>query len=139
MSPPAAASTSDVCSPSEDRQLRQCVASSDRSVAAPARMDLATPLLPRQPVPSPVPEWGPSSGLALPPRVTDSAEVSGEPLPQLLSTADVTAVFKRSDRTIRNWVRQGHLQPVRVGGAVFFREGDIRALLTGHLCRRVLS
>lgn len=139
VSHPTVDRTSDAGSSSGDRQVRHCVASSDRFPADPERTGPATPLLPRQPVPPPVPAWGPSSDIALPPRATDSAEVPDGALPRLLSTADVTAVFDRSDRTIRNWIRQGHLQPVRVGGAVFFRENDIRALLSGHLCRRALS
>ena len=51
------------------------------------------------------------------------------PLPTLLSSKQVGAVFGRSDRTVRNWVRTGHLRPVRVGRAVFFRAEDIAALL----------
>ena len=51
------------------------------------------------------------------------------PLPELLSTAQVARIFGRSERTIRNWIRAGHLRPVRVGRAVFFRADDIHALL----------
>ena len=38
-------------------------------------------------------------------------------------------IFGRSERTLRNWVRAGHLRPVRVGRSVFFRADDIHALL----------
>lgn len=48
--------------------------------------------------------------------------------PTLLTTAQVAARFGRCPRTIRNWVRAGHLRPVRIGGAVFFREDDIDCL-----------
>jgi predicted DNA-binding transcriptional regulator AlpA len=64
--------------------------------------------------------------------------VSGVPLPRLLSVANVAAIFGRSTRTIRSWIRQGYLQPVRIGRVVFFREGDIRALITGRLSRDIL-
>ncbi len=50
-------------------------------------------------------------------------------MPALLSAAQVARIFGRSERTIRNWVRAGHLRPVRVGRAVFFRADDIHALL----------
>jgi len=51
------------------------------------------------------------------------------PFPELLSPAQVARIFGRSERTIRNWVRAGHLHPVRVGRSVFFRADDIHALL----------
>ena len=54
-------------------------------------------------------------------------------LPGLLAMPDVQAVFGRSPRTIRRWIRRGHLVPVRIGGAVFFRESDIRKLIAGDL------
>lgn len=47
----------------------------------------------------------------------------------LLATAQVAEVFNRSKRTLRDWVRAGHLRPVRVGRAVFFRADDVRALI----------
>jgi excisionase family DNA binding protein len=50
-------------------------------------------------------------------------------MPVLLSAAQVARIFGRSERTIRNWVRAGHLRPVRVGRSVFFRADDIHALL----------
>ncbi len=50
-------------------------------------------------------------------------------MPVLLSATQATRIFGRSQRTIRNWVRAGHLRPVRVGRSVFFREDDIHALL----------
>jgi excisionase family DNA binding protein len=50
-------------------------------------------------------------------------------MPVLLSTEQVARIFGRSKRTIRNWIRAGHLHPVRVGRSVFFRANDIHALL----------
>ena len=54
-------------------------------------------------------------------------------LPGLLSVQDVRAVFNRSARTIRRWVKDGKLDPVRIGRAVFFRESDIRRLIEAEL------
>ncbi len=51
----------------------------------------------------------------------------------LLSVADVAAIFGRSHRALRRWVACGHLLPVRVGGAVFFRAGDVAELISGRL------
>ncbi len=51
------------------------------------------------------------------------------PLPELVSAAQVARIFGRSERTIRNWIRAGHLHPVRVGRSVFFRADDFHALL----------
>ena len=58
-------------------------------------------------------------------------------LPGLLSGAEIQALFARSDRTVRRWIRLGHLIPVRIGGAVFFHEADIRRLIKGDLRRRI--
>lgn len=58
-------------------------------------------------------------------------------LPGLLSGADIQAVVNRSARTVRRWIRLGHLIPVRIGGSVFFREADIRRLIKGDLRRRI--
>ena len=57
-----------------------------------------------------------------------------EPLPVLLSVPDVCRLFRRSERAIRDWVRRGHLTPVRIGRSVFFREDDLRAVIAGRLC-----
>jgi hypothetical protein len=58
----------------------------------------------------------------------------GTALPRLLSIGDVAQVFDRSARTLRRWIRLGHLVPVRVGGALFFDPDDIRRLIAGRLC-----
>jgi hypothetical protein len=60
-------------------------------------------------------------------------------LPRLLSSGDVAELFDRSARTLRRWIRLGHLVPVRVGGALFFAPDDIRRLIAGRLCAAVLA
>jgi DNA-binding transcriptional MerR regulator len=51
----------------------------------------------------------------------------------------VAQVFDRSARTLRRWIRLGHLVPVRVGGALFFDPDDIRRLIAGRLCAAMLA
>ena len=63
----------------------------------------------------------------------------GPSLPHLLSSDDVEDLFNRSARTLRRWIRAGHLMPVRVGGALFFDPEDIRRLIAGRLCAAVLG
>ena len=63
----------------------------------------------------------------------DGAEAAGEPLPHLLSVAEVCAIFRRSERTLRDWADRGLLKRVEIGGAVFFRQDDIRALLESRV------
>jgi excisionase family DNA binding protein len=46
-----------------------------------------------------------------------------------MTTREVAEVFRRSERTIRDWVRKGWLKPVRVGRSVYFRGADIERLL----------
>ena len=53
------------------------------------------------------------------PQVPEPAR--GQELPDLLTMAEVAAIFRRQDRTIRRWISMGHLVPVRVGRALFFR------------------
>ena len=62
-----------------------------------------------------------------------AAPAGGPSLPRLLSSADVGELFNRSVRTLRRWIRAGHLVPVRVGGALFFDPDDIRRLIAGRL------
>lgn len=51
--------------------------------------------------------------------------------PTLMSVQDVCRLFHRTDRTIRNWIKRGHLHPVRVGRSVFFRRSEVDALIAG--------
>ena len=57
----------------------------------------------------------------------------GLAIPPLLSAAEVGAIFNRDPRTIRRWVRLGHLQPMRVGRALFFRADAVRDLVHGRI------
>ena len=75
------------------------------------------------PLPSEPPPALPKCALPCPP----------EPIPVLLSVAGVAALFDRSERTIRRWAACGHLLPVRIGGAAFFRAGDVAELISGRL------
>lgn len=63
------------------------------------------------------------------------AEDAAPGIPPLLSVVEVAALFHRSARTLRRWERDGHLTPLRVGGAVFYRATDIRDLVAGRLLR----
>jgi hypothetical protein len=53
--------------------------------------------------------------------------------PELLSSAQVEQIFGRSARTLRRWEQRGHLTPVRVGNAKFYRADDIRRLVSDQL------
>lgn len=68
-----------------------------------------------------------------------AADPAQPPLLHLLSTSDIEALFGRSARTIRRWVRAGHLGVVRVGGARFFREDDVRKLISEQLVNDILT
>lgn len=45
--------------------------------------------------------------------------------PILMSVAEVAALFDRTDRSIRNWVKRGFLHPIRIGRSVFFDEREV--------------
>ena len=61
-------------------------------------------------------------------------ELPAEPgIPDLLSGTDVEQIFARSARTLHRWEQRGHLTPVRVGHAKFYRAADIRRLVAGQL------
>jgi hypothetical protein len=63
-----------------------------------------------------------------------SEERPAEPgIPDLLSSTDVEQIFTRSARTLHRWEQRGHLTPVRVGHAKFYRAEDIRRLVLGQL------
>ncbi|WP_145145253.1 helix-turn-helix domain-containing protein, partial [Roseomonas gilardii] len=59
--------------------------------------------------------------------------------PKLLTAAEVAAVFRRSERALRDWVRRGYLVPVRVGRSLYFREEEVRALLSGQMRQGLLQ
>jgi MerR HTH family regulatory protein len=54
-------------------------------------------------------------------------------IPDLLSSTDVEQIFARSARTLHRWEQRGHLTPIRVGHAKFYRAEDIRRLVSGQL------
>ena len=69
----------------------------------------------------------------------DAGQAGGAGLARLLSSAEVGDLFNRSERTLRRWIRLGHLVPVRIGGALFFDPHTIRRLIAGQLCEAVLT
>jgi excisionase family DNA binding protein len=50
-------------------------------------------------------------------------------LPDLLTPAEVCAMFSVSRRTLPRWERAGILPAVRIGGTVRYRADDARALI----------
>ncbi len=59
--------------------------------------------------------------------------VSQPPPPEVYSLRQVARMFGRTERTINNWVRAGHLQRGGFGKAVFFGRPTIDALLNGRV------
>jgi len=54
----------------------------------------------------------------------------GKPLSPLLSNNEVMNIFGISKGTLRNWIRRGKLNPLRMSHKkVFFRQSDIQALI----------
>lgn len=89
-----------------------------------------------------------ADGLILRPRFRPSSvtDVGSHPensaanaLPDLLAYADLERLFGRTERTLRRWIAQGHLDPVQVGRSVFFHGEDIRRLLSTRLLGRVMG
>ena len=96
------------------------------------------PLLPRPPRTLPAtPELLPGDAVDAPPSAPDRSP--GSSLPKLLTAAEVAAVFRRSERALRDWMRRGYLAPLRVGRSLYFREEEVRALLGGRLRQAILS
>ncbi|MCW3476282.1 helix-turn-helix domain-containing protein [Limobrevibacterium gyesilva] len=62
-------------------------------------------------------------------RAGDGQATGPAPLPQLLSLAEVGALFNRRPRTIRGWIKAGRLPVVAVGGAHFVRRDQLEAML----------
>ena len=61
------------------------------------------------------------------------------PITPLLSGAEVEAIFRRDARTVRRWVAAGHLRPVTVGRAVFFRRDDVVRLIAQRMTDAALA
>ena len=70
---------------------------------------------------------------------TEQLVVSASKLLKLLSVAEVKAVFGRSSRTVRRWVRQKHLTPIRVGRPLFFQPDDIGRVISDELQSTILA
>jgi len=64
-------------------------------------------------------------------QTTDADPAPQSPLPEVYSLPQVAKMFGRTERTISNWVRSGHLQRGGFGKAVFFSRAAIDALLNG--------
>jgi excisionase family DNA binding protein len=70
----------------------------------------------------------------------DEAAVEGTPpLPDLLTPAEVCAIFSVSRRTLHRWERAGILPAVRIGGTVRYRAEDARALIQKQMEASLLA
>lgn len=56
---------------------------------------------------------------------------SAAPGVTLYTAAQAAAVFQRTTRTLRNWVRSGLLQPIRVGHSLYFSEIELLRVING--------
>jgi excisionase family DNA binding protein len=54
-----------------------------------------------------------------------------EPM-QFFTIAEVAECVDVSTRSVRRWIKSGHLIPHRFGGAVRIAESDLRAFLAMH-------
>lgn len=52
---------------------------------------------------------------------------------RLMSTSEVADLFGKTERTIRNWVKEGFLTPIRIGRAVYFDRAAVEALATNGI------
>lgn len=97
-----------------------------------------SPLLPRPPrAPPATPDLFPGDAVDALPAAPDRSPAA--PLPKLLTAAEVAAVFRRSERALRDWMRRGYLAPLRVGRSLYFREEEVRALLGGRMRQAILE
>ena len=56
---------------------------------------------------------------------------SAAPGVTLYTAAQAAAVFQRTTRTLRNWVRSGLLRPIRVGRSLYFSEIELFRVING--------
>ena len=49
---------------------------------------------------------------------------------ELMTVAEIAAVLKLNQQTIRNWIDQGRLPAIRIGRRVRIRRSDFEELLT---------
>jgi hypothetical protein len=91
--------------------------------------------------PIPLPATAPVDPAALGADTDDpeAGQAGGTGLTRLRSSGEVGDLFNRSERTLRRWVRLGHLVPVRIGGALFFDPHAIRRLIAGRLCEAIFA
>jgi len=73
-----------------------------------------------EPCPAPLDPCDGAHGDALAPPAPD---------PEVYSIRDVARIFGRTERTVRNWVRAGHLRRGGFGRSVFFSRAAIDAFL----------
>jgi hypothetical protein len=66
------------------------------------------------------------------PPTLDAAPAPRPPRPEVYSLREVAEIFGRTERTIRSWVKAGHLQRGGFGNAIFFSRAAIDALLNGR-------
>ncbi|RTL56344.1 MAG: DNA-binding protein [Sphingobacteriales bacterium] len=56
-------------------------------------------------------------------------DAADKPLGRLLDMQDILQLFKITSRTAHNWVRQGILQPIRIGGRIYFLESEVEEMI----------
>ena len=75
-----------------------------------------------------------ASNQEIPTTVAQSTEAP--PSNEVLTTADVAAMLKKSRRTIEHWVRNGYLSSIKIGHSVFFEREqlfrDLRRFRSGR-------
>jgi excisionase family DNA binding protein len=55
----------------------------------------------------------------------------GEGVPQLLTLLEVSEALRVSTHTVRSWVRQGRLRPVRICRRLLFHPDEVARFLAG--------
>jgi excisionase family DNA binding protein len=63
------------------------------------------------------------------PRYTCQAKKAAMSVPQLLSLSDVATALRVSPYTVRSWVRNGRLRPVRLCRRLLFDPADVHRLV----------
>jgi excisionase family DNA binding protein len=49
---------------------------------------------------------------------------------KLLTLSEVSAMVRRGEWTVRNWIKQGRfIEPYRIGGRFMFKEADLLAFI----------
>jgi hypothetical protein len=69
----------------------------------------------------------------------DHSGVAAHGIPDLLSSAEVEAIFNRSDRTLRDWARKDRLRRLKIGNSVFYLAEDVRRLIASGLTQSILT